>query len=289
MEKFTVKHNDGGFTDLSDKVFDFSRDEVLLQLKTTSTLYICFRKPFNFFYNSFTVLNTITNKLTVKYHDVTDDALKDVPNLSEETKGFTREGFISFDRPELNSQATTAWKKTIVDGVELFWLVITTDTNHDVITEINAVGILFANEQDIIEERSNITSKHAQDERTKTWVTKHQAARNEIVQSIRNQGKSKIVLGSNLEPSRFLDITPFDFLRLDQIRQAAKWLCLAKIFMNELSDAADDKWMGLGEQFMDNYTAAFDVFLLSLDSDDDGEEDFVENKEDAKRINLSFT
>lgn len=289
MEKFTVKHNDGGFTDLSDKVFDFSRDEVLLQLKTTSTLYIGFRKPFNFFYNSFTVLNTITNKLTVKYHDVTDDALKDVPNLSEETKGFTREGFISFDRPELNSQATTAWKKTIVDGVELFWLVITTDTNHDVITEINAVGILFANEQDIIEERSNITSKHAQDERTKTWVTKHQAARNEIVQSIRNQGKSKIVLGSNLEPSRFLDITPFDFLRLDQIRQAAKWLCLAKIFMNELSDAADDKWMGLGEQFMDNYTAAFDVFLLSLDSDDDGEEDFVENKEDAKRINLSFT
>ena len=289
MEKFTVKHNDGGFTDLSDKVFDFSRDEVLLQLKTTSTLYIGFRKPFNFFYNAFTVLNTITNKLTVKYHDVTDDALKDVPNLSEETKGFTREGFISFDRPELNSQATTAWKKTIVDGVELFWLVITTDTNHDVITEINAVGILFANEQDIIEERSNITSKHAQDERTKTWVTKHQAARNEIVQSIRNQGKSKIVLGSNLEPSRFLDITPFDFLRLDQIRQAAKWLCLAKIFMNELSDAADDKWMGLGEQFMDNYTAAFDVFLLSLDSDDDGEEDFVENKEDAKRINLSFT
>lgn len=289
MEKFTVKHNDGGFTDLSDKVFDFSRDEVLLQLKTTSTLYIGFRKPFNFFYNSFTVLNTIANKLAVKYHDVTDDVLKDVPNLSEETKGFTREGFISFDRPELNSQATTAWKKTTVDNVELFWLVITTDTNHNAATELNAVGILFANEQDIIEERSNITSKHAQDERTKTWVTKHQAARNEIVQSIRNQGKNKVAIGSNLEPSRFLDITPFDFLRLDQIRQAAKWLCLAKIFMNELSDAADDKWMGLGEQFMDNYTAAFDVFLLSLDSDDDGEEDFVENKEDAKRINLSFT
>ena len=289
MERFTIKHDDGGFTDLTDKVFDFSRDASLLQLKTTSTFYIGFKKPFNFFYNSFTVLNTAVNKLTVKYHDVTDDILKDVSNLSEETEGFTREGFISFKRPELDSQATTAWKKTTVDGEEMFWLVITTDADHDVTTELNAVGILFANDQDIIEERSNIVSKHATSERTSTWVIKHQAARNEIVQAIRNQGKAKVALGSSLEPSRFLDITAFDFLRLEQIRQAAKWLCLAKIFMNELSDKEDDKWMMLGEQFMENYTTAFDVFLLSLDSDDDGEEDYVENKEDAKRVTLSYT
>lgn len=288
-EQFSVKHNDGGFVDISNKVYDYGRDEVLLQLKTTSTLYIGYRKPFNFMYASFIALNDVPNALTVQYHDVTDDALKSVLNLSEETEGFTREGFIKFTRPELNSQATTAWKPTTVDGEEMFWLVITTDTDHNVLTKVNALGILFNNEQDIIQERSNITSKHAQDERTKTWVVKAQASRDEIVQAIRTQGKKKVTSGGILEPSRMLDITAFDFLRLDQIRQASKWLSLAKIFQNELSDAADDKWMTLGETFEGKFDDAFDVFLLSLDTDDDGEEDFEENIEDAKRISLSYS
>ena len=289
MEMFTVKHDDSGFTDLSKKVFDFSRDSILLQMKNTSILYIGLRKPFNFFYASFIALNTIVNKLTIRYHDVTLDALKDVPNLNEETDGFTREGFITFDRPELNSQATTAWKPTTIDNLELFWLVITTDTSHDVITEVNAFNILFANDQDLIQERSNIVSKHAQKEPTKTWVIKHQAARDEIVQAIRTQGKKKVRDTGVLVPSRFLDITAFDFLRLGQIRQAAKWLALAKIFKNELSDAADDKWMVLGDEFESKFDDAFDLFLLSLDTDDDGEEDFEENADDNKRIDLSFT
>lgn len=289
MEKFTVKHDDGGFTDLTSKVFDFSRDNILLQLKTTSTLYIGFRKPFNFFFASFITPNDVVNTLTLQYHDVTDDALKDVPNKTDETEGFTREGFLTFDRPELNSQATTAWKKTTVDSVELFWLVITTSDDHNALTDVNGFNILFANEQDIIQERSNITSKHAKSERTKTWVVKHQAARDEIVQAIRNQGEKKIKLGSILEANRFLDITAFDFLRFDQVRQAAKWLCLAKIFKNELSDAADDKWFNLGESFEEKYEDAFDLFLLSLDFDDDGEEDDSENMDDNKRIELSFT
>lgn len=289
MEQFTVKHDDSGFTDISSDVDDFVRDEVLVQLKTTSTLYVGYRKPFNFFFMSFLIVNDVSNTLTLQYHNLTNDVLTDVPNLDEDTEGFTRDAFIKFDRPEKDSTAATDWKKTTIDGKELFWLVITTSDNHNVLTKINGIGILFADDQDLIEERRNIVSKHATNERTLTWVAKHQAARKEIVQAIRNQGKSKIRVGSVLEPSRFMDITEFDFLRLDQIREAAKWLCLAKIFQNELSDASDDKWMALGDSFEEKYSDAFDLFLLSLDTDDDGEEDFSENQDDVKRIDLSFT
>jgi len=289
MEQFTVKHDDGGFTDISNDVANYIRDEALVQLKTTSTLYIGYRKPFNFLFMSFLVANDQANTLTLQYHNDENDILTDVPNLDEDTEGFTRDGFIKFDRPEKDSSAATDWKETIVDGVTLFWLVITTDTNHNVLTEINGIGILFADDQDLIEERRNIVSKHATNERTKTWVAKHQAARKEIVQAIRNQGRKKIKLGNILEPTRFMDITEFDFLNLDQIREAAKWLCLAKIFQNELSDAADDKWMSLGDAFEGKYDDAFDLFLLSLDTDDDGEEDLSENQDDTKRITLSFT
>lgn len=289
MEKFTVLHDDSGFTDITNKVFDFSRDKVALQLKDTSTLYVGFRKPFNFFYCSFVVLNTVANTLTVKYHDIETDQLENVTDLDEETEGFTREGFIKFNRPEIKDTTATAWKQTTVNGKEMYWLVITTDTTHAVETEVNAFNILFANDQDLIQERSNIVSKHVTNQVTKSWVVKHQAARDEIVQLIRNQGKKKFSTNNILEPNRFMDITYFDFLRLDQIRQAAKWLCLSKIFMFELSDATDDKWMQLGESFNTNFDNAFDLFLLSLDADDDGEEDYSENAEDVKRVMLSFT
>lgn len=288
MEKLTLKLNQGGFTDHTEAGFDFSRDDFPLVITQADTFLVGYRKPFNFFYNEFKVANVNANNLIIQYLNSDTDTLTDVPNLHDGTLGYTRSGFITFNRPE-DDQANTTWKKSTFDGVELYWLVITVSADHSAGTEVRGMNVLYSDDNDLIQERSNIVSKHATNEPTLSWVVKHQAARNEIVQKLRNQGKNKVIKSTEVNPSRFADLTYFDILNLDQIRNASKFYTLAKIFKQELSDAAEDKWWKLGEDFEEQGDNSFDLFLLSLDTDDDGEEDIEENTKDEKRINLSFT
>lgn len=290
MQRFTIKHDaNGTFTDRSLAGESFERDSFPLPLiSATGVLWIGYTKPFSYFYNELFPANTNAAELTIEYFDTVDNALKKVPNLDDETEGYTRSGFITFDRPEKDTNESL-WKKTTINNVELFWLKITTDTDFSAGTIFKGINILFSNDQDLIEEKSNIVSKHADDEPTKTWVIKHQAARKEIIQRLRNQGRRKTTIESFEGVQRFLDLDQFDILRLDQLRQASKWLVLSKIYIQELSDNVEDKWMASGEDFEEKYNDAFDVFQLSIDANDDGEEDAVENQEDVKRIALSFT
>ena len=60
-----------------------------------------------------------------------------------------------------------------------------------------------------------------------------------------------------------------------QLRQAAKFKAIAKIYFN-LSDAPDDIYAVKSKRYDSLFTSAFDLFLFDLDKDNDGIEDFAD-------------
>jgi len=135
-----------------------------------------------------------------------------------------------------------------------------------------------------------IVSKHASDLSLSSWILKHVASRDDLIQKLRNSGDRKIktedINGKAITKIR--DITVFDLHDIDQLRSASKYLTLSKIFRFELSDSEDDKFEKLGRKFQGQSDAAFNLFFLSLDFDDDGVEDQNESL-DEQRVELSFT
>lgn len=65
------------------------------------------------------------------------------------------------------------------------------------------------------------------------------------------------------------DLTPWDILDAHQLKQAAIFLALAKIYFN-FSDSTDDKYYQKYNDYMLRYRDAFNLASLYLDSNDDG-------------------
>jgi len=90
-----------------------------------------------------------------------------------------------------------------------------------------------------------------------SFIAYHVASRNEIIQSLRNGGYSK----------RFDDmaanITKWDILDLGEIRQASKYLALAKICF-DISLNVDDKFYSKFRDYEGMFGAAFKLFYLKL-------------------------
>jgi hypothetical protein len=108
------------------------------------------------------------------------------------------------------------------------------------------------------------------------------AARDEIVQRLRSGGEYVYAELGQTQSSLFLNgssirqINKWDFLDIEEIRQAAKFLTLAKIFFY-VSENNEDKAFTRYQNNMDMFGAAFKNFYLSLDTDDDGDTDDFEN------------
>jgi len=68
----------------------------------------------------------------------------------------------------------------------------------------------------------------------------------------------------------------WDMLDRGEIRQAAKYLCLSKIFI-DVSENVEDKAYGRFKDYEGMFGAAFKLFYMSLDTNDDGNVDELEN------------
>ena len=71
------------------------------------------------------------------------------------------------------------------------------------------------------------------------------------------------------------DITPFDLLEVGEIKQAATYLALSKIFSN-IQDDETDIWRQKSLDYHSLYMNAQKNGLLSIDTDDDGIKDIDE-------------
>lgn len=257
-------------TDFSKKLKDYGTSSVSLELQVGEYIHIGYEKPFKQFFVELETKNTNSNIISAEYYDGT--TWQPLDSLLDESEGFTKSGFFFFEKP-------STWAKTTVSTIKKFYVRLKTDANHSVGTLVQGLAILLSNDLDLEGVRSNIVSKH---NNGASWVLKHEQARKEFIQILRNKGNRIIKNLNNTNPLategiRFADVTEFDLLEPEQLRQAAMYKVLSMIYLDELSDEDGDKWEKRGYKYEGSSSKMLNLFSLSIDTDNDGLEDDSEN------------
>lgn len=258
--KLTILHDDNSvFTDFSQDMNDFTRDTNAINLVTVEDkLLIGFEKPIDRVYIDFNTVNSNASILTIKYFNGT--IFIKVEGQLDETKGFTRSGFLQWNRSQTDQVINT------VNGIDLFWYEVSTDTTH-ADTIFNAIGLILSDDSELRIEVPTINDpEYLVDE--PSHILSHVAARNWIVQYLRNHNYGKI----NTETQQFEDIIAWDLLQIHQFRQAATFYAIHLIYFN-ISDDPGDKWEIKSKAFFTKFESQIELAELNLDLDDDGVED----------------
>lgn len=257
--KLTVLHDDNStFADYSNESLDFDRDFFTMELSAASDyLYIGFTKPISEIFFEIKNPNTVTATLDGEFYNGT--TWTDLVGLYDETRSFKRSGYITWDRNQTDEA------QVAVNSSTKNWVRFRPSVDLSV-TIFAGINIIFASDRDLKGEFFEIGQflpKGAD-----SHILTHVAARDEIIQYLRNGGHFK----QDLNTGRLKDITAFDLLDLGQIKQPAINLTLSKIFSNA-SDQVDDNWSEKASHYRSLYNASMKLFYLDIDSDDDGKQD----------------
>jgi len=251
-------------SDLSKKLKDFGTNEVSLELLDSEYIYVGYYKPsFTQFFIEVGTANINANTMSAEYFDGT--VWQPLNTLLDESDGLTKSGFFFFERP-------SDWSKATVETIENYYIRLKTNTSHSAGTTLKGLAIVLSNDLDLEGVRSNIVDKL---NNGASWILKHEQAAKDILQELRNKG-NRIVKNADsnnalvTEGARFADLTLFDLLEPEQLRQASLYKTLSMIYLDELSDEVDDKWHRQGTRYEENYSRMVDLFYLQIDFDDDG-------------------
>lgn len=253
MENLTVLFDDNGsFTDLSIEVENYTRDTTNVNfVAAEDRLMIGYTKRFSDIYFAMTSYFS-GNSLSFKYWN--GSAFVDL-NVTDFTKNFTRDGFLQWD-----SQVKD-WAENEVDSKERFWIEVT--ASSDEALDFKGIHTVFCDDNDLKDEYRRIEEFRDPDDTS--FIATHQAARKKLIQDLRNQGRAKKAEGKKY----YSDIVVWDLLKRDQLRQAACYLALKMIFFNA-SDNTEGKFMQLSNSYNKAYKNALEVYLLDVDTNDDG-------------------
>jgi hypothetical protein len=259
-EYFTINYSG---TDFSRKLKDFGTSSVSIELQLGEYIYIGYEKPFNQIFVELEEVNTSGGLLSAEYFD--GSAWQPLNSLIDETEDFSKSGFLFFDKP-------SSWAEGEVESVSKFYIRLSTTVSHSVGVLVQGIGILLSNDLDLEGIRSNIVSKHNNGE---SWVLKHEAARKAIVDELRRKGNRVVTNDDKNNPlvtegKKFKDLTEFDLLEPEQLRQASMYKTLSMIYLDELSDEEGDKYERQGMRYENSFYQALNVFALAIDFDNDG-------------------
>lgn len=274
MKEFFTVFNEA--TDISNDMRSFSTDEVDFVLLDNQTFRVGFRKAFSLIYFEISSPNQNQSVLSMQYND--GNGLKDL-KIIDETRGFSKSGFILFERPE-------DIVDTEFENISKKFLEIKTDTSFSAETKLKGVGIVFCNEQDVIDIRSNVIKLN----NGNSLINKIALARDHIINEYNQQGNFKISKdrSNSLQNGLVLsEINEFDFLKIDSLRLACAYLAIALLFIEEKSDKEDDKWIVQGRRFRKTAGQRMTSHFLNLDLDDDGIAD-IEETNAISVINLTL-
>ena len=272
--KLTVLHNASGvFTDYTRDCFDFSRDTATITIATsTGYLYIGFSKPFNSVYIDLTTPNTNAATLSMDYWNGT--SYSSLAGAYDDTKGFTRSGFITWNRNQTNQVANS------VNSTSLYWIRLTPSATTSA-TVFTGISFLFADDQDLKTEVPEIADSNHLAGKTSHILT-HMAVRNQIIQDLRNKDYTTTNETTGLKQ----DLTVWDILDANQLKQSAIYLALSKIYFN-FSDAPEDVYSIKSAKYYSKYEKALALARISIDSDNDGESDDFETLKEFKNIRIT--
>lgn len=262
MRDLNVLHDDNGiFADYSKESRDYLRDDYLIDfVGIEDYLYIGLYKPFNKTYLELKTPSVTNINLTAEYWNGSGfQAIE----LDDDSNGLIRSGFIGFNKP-------TDWASNTINGKDAYYIRLSAD---DFTSEIQGLNIVYSDDNDLRKEVRCI------DEFTQgndnTFIAYHNSSRDEIVQNLRNGGYSTQLDNSFLSQN----FTKWDLLDFGEVRQAAKYLCLSKIFF-DVSENTDDKQYQRYIDFNQKFGEAFNLYRMSLDKNDDG----IANDEEVMQL-----
>lgn len=266
----TIKLDAGGFVDHSQKLSDLTRDDVTFTMLSGEDFYVGNGKPFGAAYCHFTNPSTTNQVMTLEVWNGTTWV---TPSLvQDETQGFTRSGFIFWDKTDMVLKA--------VDSVSKFYIRINFGSATSAMV-MRGFNLVFSDDSRLRTNFPPINSTSFYPEGESSHILTHVAVRDEIIMRLRKRYQKR-------NDSSDVDqmINAFDLINIFEIREAATYLCLAKTFFN-IFDNEQDKWYKSYQHWKGKYEAAFETSWLSMDLDDDGIDDDVEiqaPKESARLI-----
>ena len=262
--KLTVLDDDNGsFSDYSTEAIDYDRDTFSATLNSASSyLYVGFSKPVNILYIELSTTNTNAGTLSAEYYNGTD--FISISGFYDESANFNRSGFFQWDRNQDDEAVTT------VDGKELFWYRFRPSVTTSAVT-FKGLNLVFSDDNDLKREFFEISDYLPSGETS--HILTHVAARDHIIQVLRNSGSYK----QNSAGTRS-DITIFDLHEISQVKLASTYLVMQKIFSSVIDDP-DDVFKQKADEYMKNYSMAIKTPFIDIDTDDDG----IKDKSEAMR------
>ena len=259
---FVLAEISSSFTDVSQASRDFLRDNINLTFDVGDKLFIGLYKPFNAAYLE---LLQATSEVSVSFKYSNASSFQSL-EVFDDTKGFSRSGFLQWKRN------IDAWQEVSINSQDAYWVEI--EFNEAYTLDAAGFNLVFSDDYEMQTKNASIMDYLAKSDTS--FIRTHVATRNEIVQLLRNGGHLKMPSGIDdffFEPvSNREDITKWDILDINQIKEAATFKSMATIFFNE-SRNNDDKEYQNYRDYNGRFGQSFKLFYLSLDKNDDGKED----------------
>ena len=221
-------------------------------------LYFGLYKPF---YNLFAELTAIAEDVILLF-EYFDGTIWKPLSVTNETNKLKRSGFLRWER-ELED-----WSSSSVDGKDNYYIRMSADIDYTAIFE--GLNLVFSDDNDLVSIERKILNQLSKGDTS--FIAYLVAARDEIIQRYRNSGNSK-----RKENGTFLEnLTKWDLLDIENIRQASKFLTMAKIHF-DISEQTEDKYYQRYMDYMGLFGDSFALSLKRLDTNDDGKLDVNEN------------
>lgn len=261
----TIKHDDNSvFADYSHKMAAFGRDSVTMTITNAEDyVWVGFDKPINAVYVDITTPNGSEGSLEVQYWN--GSSYVDVSEKSDDTLGLYRSGFVRWER-ELTNQAVST-----VDSEEMYWYRILPSVDRTGIV-VSGLNLVFSDDYELSLEQPYISDTEFLGSES-SHIKTHVAVKNEIIQKFRNKNYVKY----DSVTSDKVDIDCWDLLDIEEVKLAASYLALSKIYFG-LSDNPEDVWASKSAAYRGMFDKYIDLARLSIDVDDDGLVSVSENK-----------
>jgi hypothetical protein len=277
--KFTIFHDDNGtFFDYSNQLVDYYRDTATMALnKDDDYLYIGHYKPFRFIYFELQTPNINANSFVCEYYNGTAwTAL----TIIDSSNGFTRSGYLQFDKPEY-------WGLITINSIEKYYIRVRPSATHSS-TVLLGANIIYADDIELKSKYFNIYDFLGA--RT-SFINECVTARDHIIQTFRN--KNLIIDNLEEDASTFLlnnlvykrALNALDLHEIEEVKLAATYLALGIIFRNA-SDDPEGNLMAKATYYEGEARDILNKLLLSYDKNDDG---LVEDEERANKISSGRT
>jgi hypothetical protein len=268
-----LENRNGEWLDLTLKAADYLRDPFNFTMDPDDdTLFIGYYKPFSGCYIELQSPASANVGLVAEYHNGSAWVPLDV---QDETDGFRRSGFLSWNRTKLTEQT--------VNGKDAFFVRLkataTEGEGSPIECVVRGINVVFTSPARLKQEFFEVDDPSLLPAGETSHIGALVATKHQIVQELRNKGYQKRGKDS---PSWEM-IGPWDLLDVFEVREAATFLALSKLFFN-LSSSPDDNWWNKYREYQDKYKNAMNLAFLSIDTNDDGKADKTEVQAPARVV-----